>query len=228
METPLHTHYSAILALEAAKGSSVPVSIHYDHGADFARTVALLRLGFSSIMFDGSVLPFEDNIRETKAIVRMCHAIGVTVEAELGRVGGVETKDGVDLRIYTDPAQAEEFVKETGVDCLAVAIGTVHGAYKEEPKLNFELLDEIHRRTKIPLVLHGGSGLSDSDFRRCIEKGVRKINVYHDIGQAGKFGFKGELERNDSLYVSLCLASKNSIKDEVIKKIRVFGSSGQL
>jgi fructose-bisphosphate aldolase, class II len=163
--------------------SPVPLSLMLDHGASFEICIKALRLGFTDVMIDHSSLPIEENIAITKMVVRAAHAVGAGAEAELGHVGsGQEYQDfGAQRGGFTDPASVERFVAETGVDMLAIAIGTAHGLYKGTPQLDLELLDEIRKRVDIPLVLHGGTGLSEAQFRGAISRGISKINVATDL-----------------------------------------------
>lgn len=166
----------APLYLEAARAAKVPVVVHLDHGQSFQTCVDAVRLGFGSVMFDGASLPFEENVRQTAEVARMAKAFGVDVEAELGRVGDVGVDDDkVDL--FTDVEESAEFIARTGVDALAVAIGNQHGKYVATPRLNIARLVELHERNAMPLVLHGGSGTSEEDFKSCIHNGICKINV---------------------------------------------------
>ena len=160
-----------------------PVSLMLDHGASLEQCMRAIRLGFTDVMFDGSKLPFEQNLAETKAIVRAAHAVGVNVEAELGHVGsGSEYQTfGGQRKGFTDPAAAERFAAESGVDYLAVAIGTAHGIYAGDPHIDLELLGEIRRRVSVPLVLHGGSGLSEEQFQSAARAGICKINVATEL-----------------------------------------------
>jgi fructose-bisphosphate aldolase class II len=166
----------APLYLEAARAAKVPVVVHLDHGQSFQTCVDAVRLGFGSVMFDGASLPFEENVRQTAEVARMAKAFGVDVEAELGKVGDVGVDDDkVDL--FTDVEESAEFIARTGVDALAVAIGNQHGKYVATPRLNIARLVELHERNAMPLVLHGGSGTSEEDFKSCIHNGICKINV---------------------------------------------------
>lgn len=170
----------AMVAL--ATRSPAPFVLHIDHGEDIDYLARGLDLGFNSVMMDGSRLPFEENVARTREVVQLARARGVGVEGELGVMTGNENGDpdqGIaDRSLYTDPAQAREFVARTGVTCLAASFGTVHGLYHQEPHLSYPLLDELVAATGVPLVMHGGSGLSDDEYRRCIQHGVRKINYY--------------------------------------------------
>lgn len=160
------------MMVQAAKEAKVDVAVHLDHGLTLETVQKALDLGFTSVMFDSSLYPFEENIARTKQVVELARRYGATVEAELGLVGGSEDgKAGHGIRC-TDPADAEVFCRETGVDALAVAIGNAHGNYPVAPELAFDVLEEIHRRVHIPLVLHGGSGITDEDFRKAISLGI--------------------------------------------------------
>ncbi|MEH7009510.1 class II fructose-bisphosphate aldolase [Neobacillus niacini] len=173
--SPLHLIGPVMVA--AAKKATVPVAVHFDHGLTEEKIREALEIGFSSIMYDGSHLPLEKNITETKKMAAIARNYGATVEAEIGQVGGSE--DGsVDLEVLiTSTEEAKRFTAETEIDALAIAIGNAHGLYKGEPKLRFDRLEEINREVDIPLVLHGGSGISKKDFRTSIHHGIRKINV---------------------------------------------------
>ena len=173
--SPLKIIGPAMLA--AAKNASVPVAVHLDHGTTLECIGEALRLGFTSVMFDGSHLSFEENIEKSKEVVSMAKPYGAAVEAEIGCVGGSE--DGsVDIAMRcTSPDQAEIFAERTGVDALAIAIGNAHGFYKEAPQLRFDILESVRDRVSIPLVLHGGTGISEEDFIRCHQSGIKKINI---------------------------------------------------
>ncbi len=166
----------APLYLEAARKASVPVVVHLDHGQSFETCAEAIRLGFGSVMFDGASLPFEENVRITREVTRMAKAMGVDVEAELGKVGDVGVDDDK-VDVFTDVEESARFIELTGVDALAVAIGNQHGRYVATPKLNIDRLIELHERNRMPLVLHGGSGTSEEDFKSCIHNGICKINV---------------------------------------------------
>jgi fructose-bisphosphate aldolase class II len=166
----------APLYLEAARAAKVPVVVHLDHGQSFQTCVDAVRLGFGSVMFDGASLPFEENVRQTAEVARMAKAFGVDVEAELGKVGDVGVDDDK-IDLFTDVEESAEFIARTGVDALAVAIGNQHGKYVATPRLNIARLVELHERNAMPLVLHGGSGTSEEDFKSCIHNGICKINV---------------------------------------------------
>jgi fructose-bisphosphate aldolase class II len=170
---------------QRAHRSSVPIAIHWDHGADYNEMLTAIRIGFTSVMIDGSMLPFAENVALSKRVVDTAHAVGLSVEAELGTIGKTdgEAEDGSDAIIYTDPDDAVTFVRETGVDSLAIAIGTYHGLYPAtlKPELKLGLLKEIHERIDIPLVLHGGSNNPDDEIAQAVRLGINKINISSDI-----------------------------------------------
>ncbi len=209
-----------------AKKARVPVCVHYDHGLRFARCMQALRLGFTSIMYDCSTLPYEENVAQVAEMVRICRAMDATVEGELGHVGD-NAGAGKLLRpedYYTDPDQAVDYVRRTGVDALAVAVGNAHGDYKFPPKLDFDRIDTIARRTGVPLVLHGGSGLADDDFRRAVALGVSKINIFTDLDKAGKAGAEAGLKDGAATLMGLIPYEIAAMKAVVEDKIRLFGS----
>ena len=209
---------------DAAKRASVPVVVHYDHGLTEERCYEALDLGFSSIMFDGSAGAVEDNIRRTRAMVEYAHSKGASVEGEIGHVGLATDSESERESMYTTPEEAVAFVEATGVDALAVAIGTAHGDYKEKPKLDIEALKKIRASLDTPLVLHGGSGLSDDDFISTIKGGIAKINIFTDLCNAGKRAVK----EFDGSYLEIRNAKVAAIKAEVIKKMKLFGSCGRV
>lgn len=219
-----------------AERAKVPVALHLDHGSTYERCVQALRLGFTSVMYDASAKSFEENAAETKEIVRLAHAVGASVEAELGHIftsevvhgeGGQadSTSDYEDLNdIYTDPEVAKKFVELTGVDCLAVAFGTTHGVYLTEPKLDLPRVSKIREATNIPLVMHGGSGVSDEDYAVAIENGICKVNYYTYMNMAGGRASKEYWADGGKplFYDSMSLAATEAIKEDVKKAIKVF------
>lgn len=215
----------------AAISSSVPVALHLDHGTDFDQVVKCIRSGFTSVMYDGSKLPLEENIAMTRKVLDMSRPIGVSVEAELGKIGGTEDNVHVSEKeaMYTDPEEARYFVEQTGVDSLAIAIGTAHGQYKGEPKLDFERLRKIKSLVSIPIVLHGSSGVPDDSVRKAIELGIRKVNIDTNIREA----FVGEMrrvmaEKTDEIDPRKILGPAREAAIAIIReKMRVFGSSGK-
>ncbi len=218
---------------EAAR-HDIPVVLNLDHGLHFEAVVQALRLGFTSVMFDGSTLDYEENVRQTREVVKMCHAVGVSVEGELGAVGGDEggaLYGHADEAFFTDPQKARDFVDRTGIDALAVAIGNAHGKYKGEPKLDFTRLEAIRQQTALPLVLHGGSGISDADFRRAISLGIHKINFYTGMSQAALAAVDKSMTARDQIYdefAELMLSIEQAIADIVAEQMRIFGSEGKI
>ncbi len=214
----------------AAEKASVPVVMHLDHGSSFALAMQAFRAGYTSIMIDGSHESFEDNIAITKSVVDACHPVNVPVEAELGKVGGKEDDlDGGEGNPYTDPQEAKEFVEATGVDSLAVAIGTAHGVYKGTPKLDVERLSEIREVVSIPLVLHGTSGVPDEAVKECIRRGICKVNYATDLRIAFSEGVNEVLkEHPDTIDPKKYNArGREKVKAYVMGKIKVCGSEGK-
>ncbi len=175
----------APIMLFMADRATVPVCVHLDHGTDLDYVKKSLDLGFTSVMYDGSTLPDEINFANTAIAVEMAEKTGASVEAEIGSMGARESGAAGGESIYTSPQAAKKFSEETGIDALACAFGTAHGIYLKEPKLDFARLDEIHKMTAVPLVMHGGSGVSHADYRKVISLGVRKINYYTYMAKAG-------------------------------------------
>ncbi|MCR4740854.1 MAG: class II fructose-bisphosphate aldolase [Lachnospiraceae bacterium] len=207
-----------------AKRASVPVCVHYDHGLTFERCMQALDLGFTSIMYDCSTLPYEENTRQLRHMVGICHDRNVTVEGELGHVGDNEGSGRLERPedYYTDPRQAEDYVRNTGVDALAIAVGNAHGDYRFAPKLDFERIHIIAQKTGIPLVLHGGSGLSDDDFTRAVAEGICKINIFTDIDKAGKTGTEKGIASGGRSMCDLIPYEIEAMKDVVRHKISLF------
>ncbi|MDR1419532.1 MAG: class II fructose-bisphosphate aldolase [Treponema sp.] len=215
----------APLLLDAAAKAKVPVAVHLDHTYTYKTIMRALRAGFGSVMYDGSLLSYEENIRDSAEIAKAAHAMGAGLECELGKVGGLDEGEGVKGgNIYTDPGQAAEFVERSGADFLAVSIGTVHGEYRETPKLDLRRLAAIRAKVSRPLVLHGGSGLSDDDFRNCIEGGIRKVNIYTDIITAAV----NTVRKESSLaYTDLNKKAEQAMYEAAVKKLRIFGSDNK-
>lgn len=178
--------YLAAMAKTAAEHAKVPVALHLDHGDSLEVVKQCLKAGYTSIMIDGSHLPFEENVRLVREVAELARESGVPVEAELGTIGGVEDDLHVEesRAMFTDPEKAEEFVRKTGIDFLAPAFGTAHGMYKKEPKLDFELLDEINRRVGIPLVMHGASGVPAESLKASLKYGISKVNFSTELKSA--------------------------------------------
>ncbi|MFP4662054.1 MAG: class II fructose-1,6-bisphosphate aldolase, partial [Halanaerobiales bacterium] len=213
----------------ATKNTTVPVALHLDHGSTFESIMKCIRSGYSSVMIDGSHYPFEENIELTKKVVEAAHAVGVTVEAELGKLGGVEDDVSVDEKdaTFTDPDEAEEFVERTGVDALAIAIGTAHGVYSGDPELDFDRLDTIKKKIKIPVVLHGASGVPEDDVKKSVSLGVNKVNVNTDFQQAYNDKIRSIFANDPDVYDprKFCGPGRDAIKAKVIEKIKFLGSN---
>ncbi|EIJ80286.1 fructose-bisphosphate aldolase [Bacillus methanolicus PB1] len=208
---------------------TVPVAIHLDHGSSFEKCKEVIDAGFTSVMIDASHHPFEENVEVTKKVVEYAHARGVSVEAELGTVGGQEDDVIADGVIYADPKECEELVKRTGIDCLAPALGSVHGPYKGEPNLGFKEMEEIGKITGVPLVLHGGTGIPLKDIQRAISLGTAKINVNTENQIASAKKVREVLAENPNMYDprKYLGPARDAIKETVIGKMREFGSSGK-
>jgi ketose-bisphosphate aldolase len=212
-----------------AQAATVPVSLILDHGSSFEHCIKALAWGYSDVMYDGSKLPFEENISTTRMVVRAAHAVGASAEAELGHVGrGSEYQSfGAQRMGFTDPDAVERFVGETGVDSLAVAVGTAHGLYEGDPSVDLELLREIRRRVDIPLVLHGGSGLSDQQFRAAIAEGIAKINIFTNLAQAASARMVELAHGEGASYFGLMRAATQAFQEECELHIDLFGASGK-
>ena len=223
-DTIIDLNEIAPLMLHYARSTSVPVAVHLDHGSTFKRCMEAIRAGFTSVMYDASAKPFEQNLMETAEIVKAAHSVGVSVEAELGHVANINEDPGED-NIYTDPALAEEFVKRTGVDCLAVAFGTVHGLYVKQPRLDLSIVTQISEKTGIPLVMHGGSGVSGDNYRRAIKEGICKINYYTYMNTAGGNAARSFVKQSGEhlAYDCLTLAATEAMKQDVMAAMRIFG-----
>jgi fructose-bisphosphate aldolase class II len=220
----------AMAATEAAaKRTWVPVAIHLDHGASLQSAVTAIRLGCNGVMVDASTLPLDDNIARTKAVVDMAHACGVPVEGELGYVAGVEGEDAEKHPgelVYTSPEEAALYVERSGVDFLAVSIGTVHGRMRGEPQLDFDRLDSINQALGVPLVIHGGTGLSDDQFRQLIERGVSKINYFTALADAAADQIRNNLSSAAGAgYTALLSGIQPPMQAEMERCIRLWGSA---
>lgn len=221
--------YMAALAEAAAEQSSVPIALHLDHGDRLETVVQCLRNGYTSIMIDGSTLPYEENVALVKRVVELCHSIDVPVEAELGTIGGVEDDLSVDEAeaTYTDPSLAEDFVKRTGIDSFAPAFGTAHGLYKGEPRLDFDRLKTISERVGIPLVMHGASGVSKEQVVKAISCGASKVNISTEL----KIPFAEELRDylNENPHESdprkLFVSAREVVKHVVKEKIMMLNQN---
>ena len=215
-----------VKGLIASYNITVPVAIHLDHGSSFEKCKEAIDAGFTSVMIDASHHSFEENVKITKEVVEYAHAHGVSVEAELGTVGGEE--DGVTGGIiYADPAECKAMVEQTAIDCLAPALGSVHGPYKGEPKLGFAEMEQIGNETGMPLVLHGGTGIPDEQIQRAISLGTATINVNTENQIAATKVIREVLNNNQEVYDprKYLAPAREAIKETVIGKMRVFGSS---
>ena len=213
----------------AAKKAAVPIALHLDHGNSFELAMQALHTGYTSIMIDGSKLVLDENIALSKRVTDACRACGIPVEAELGKVGGKEDDMSCDDPGYTDPDDAVRFVNETGVTSLAVAIGTAHGIYKGEPKLDVERLSEIRKVVSVPLVLHGASGVPDEAVRDCIRRGISKVNFATELRIAFSNGIKEYLANDPDVFdpKKYCKAGSERVTALVKEKIAVCGSTGK-
>ena len=220
-------YYANVAA--AAKKASVPIALHLDHGSSFELAMQALRGGYTSIMIDGSKLDFEENISLSKRVADACRPSGIPVEAELGKVGGKEDDMSCDDPGYTNPDDAVRFAKETGITTLAVAIGTAHGIYKGEPKLDMDRLSEIRKVVSIPLVLHGASGVPDDAVKECIRRGISKVNFATELRIAFSDGIKAYLKDNPDAFdpKKYCSVGMNNVTELVKNKILVCGSNGR-
>jgi len=211
--------------------TDVPVIIHLDHGKSYEQAIEAIRAGCTSVMFDGSHYELDKNIAITRDVVRAAHAVGIAVEGELGKIPGVEDDLSVDEQdaYFTNPELAFDFCRQTQVDSIAVAIGSAHGLYKATPQLDMERLRTISGRVGIPIVLHGGSGIPDDQIREAVKRGIAKINVDTELRHAYTQGMRETLERHGhSLDVySYARNGADKVKQVVVDKIRLFGSSGK-
>lgn len=222
--------YFLAMVKAAAERASVPIAMHLDHGESFSLAMQALRTGYTSIMIDGSHSPFEENIALTRSVVEACAPSGISVEAELGKVGGKEDDlEGGSGNPFTDPAEAEEFVNRTQVNSLAIAIGTAHGLYAGTPKLDFDRLREIRSRVSIPLVLHGASGVPDEAVREAITSGICKVNFATELRIAFSDGVKSYLEQDPKVFdpKKYSKVGRENVLRLVKEKIELCGSAGK-
>ncbi|HCM84967.1 MULTISPECIES: class II fructose-bisphosphate aldolase [Enterococcus] len=225
------------IMLQYARAAKVPVAVHLDHGATFEMCVKAIRMGFTSVMYDASSKEYEVNLAESKEIVKIAHAAGVSVEAELGHiftsaVGGGEgrgsdsSEDYEDLEdVYTDPDLAKAFVEETGVDCLAIGFGTVHGIYLKEPKLDLNRISQIKEKIDVPFVMHGGSGVSEENYRIAIKNGICKINYYTYMNKAAGKAVQEDMKNTSGdavFFDELSLSATAAMKDNAKAAMKVF------
>ncbi|MCR1900002.1 class II fructose-bisphosphate aldolase [Irregularibacter muris] len=210
------------------KYPEVVAALNLDHGQTFEEAVASIRAGFTSVMADRSTLPYEENVAQVKEIVKMAHAVGVSVEAELGHVGQGYEYEKTRNSGLTKPDEAVNFIKDTDIDCLAVAVGTSHGVYTGTPYLDFNLLDELSKRISIPLVLHGGSGTGDEQLEKAVKKGIQKINLFTDLSMAGLETLEEYLDNKEQHNLpEAFMAGAEGYKQKLIHYMRLFGSNGR-
>mgnify|MGYP000166713266 FL=1 len=216
-----------------AEKASVPVCVNLDHGETVAYIEKALKIGFTSVMYDGSVLPYEENLKNTQLVVEMAKKTGASVEAELGTMGKRESGSGDhesehdDSKIYTDPQVAKDFVKSSHVDALACSFGTTHGIYLTEPKLDFSVVSDVRTLTdKTPIVMHGGSGVSEADYRKAVEAGVRKINYFTYMDKSGgeeAANYVKALAADEPIFFSqISMAARDAMKENVKKAMKIF------
>lgn len=223
--------YLVAIIRVAAQSSPIPVVLHLDHGADFEHNALCLRAGFTSLMYDGSQEPFERNVEITRKICEMAHAVGLPVEAEIGHVGGSE--DGLDEEeveaLMTDPGDAQRFVELTGVDSVAISVGSVHRMRHQEARLDLERISAIKERVRVPLVLHGGTGVPDDMVREAVQRGICKVNVATELGRSFLRGISSALQAKPEEMDPRPILSvaKQEVTEAVRAKIRLFGSSGK-
>lgn len=223
--------YIAAIARAAAEKATVPVSLHLDHGTDFEQNVQCIRAGFSSIMFDGSRLPLQENINITKKICEIAHIIGVSVEGELGQIGKIGdniTKEQLE-KMKANPQEAQEFAEKTKVDALAIAVGNIHGMRTREAEIDIPRIEKIRKLTNIPLVLHGASGIPDESVKQAIKAGISKINIDTEIRKAFVRGISMVLKENPNEIDprKILGKAKTEMKEAVREKVRLFGCYGK-
>lgn len=210
-----------------AINTELPTSIHWDHGRSFDIVSHAIDIGYNSLMIDGSAYDLEENIRITKEVVDKFKPMGIPIEAELGHVGAeTDYEEALASYGYTNPDEAAEFVERTNIDSLAVAIGNQHGTYSTEPKINFEILDKVNKAVKVPLVLHGASGISDADIRKAIGMGITKINIHTELCDAAMIAITANYEKKQN-YMALNQVVRAEVKKRAMEKIKLFGSDGR-
>ena len=231
-QAELHENISPLekigpVMVQAAEKAGVPVCVQLDHGETLDYIERSLEIGFTGIMYDGSLLPYEENLMNTKKAVAMARSFNAGVEAELGAMPSREGGEAASGPVYTDPVQAEKFCRETGIDALAPSFGTAHGIYKAKPMLDFERVRIISEKTGLPLVMHGGSGVSEDDFRRAIKAGIRKINYYTYMSNAGSRAVRELLAKEDvTFFHDLAFAAQKAMQADAEKAMIVFMRTG--
>ena len=228
----MHLKTIGPIMVDVAKKSPVPVCVMLDHGEDLDYLKQALDLGFTAVMYDGSTLPYEENVENTKKAVALAREYGASVEAELGSMGrreygaGNHSGDEDETKIYTDPQLAKAFVEATGVDALACSFGTTHGIFLKAPKLDFDVVRNVRRLTNIPIVMHGASGVSTEDLHRSIDAGVSKINYYTYMDKAGGAAAAAALreipEGRPIFFSTLMRAGREAMREDVLKAMKIF------
>ena len=213
--------------VQAAKDAKIPVCVQLDHCETLSYMEKALKIGFTGVMYDGSVLPYEENVANTKIAVSMAKEYGASVEAEIGQLASREGGSGENAAgpVYTDPDLAVKFCNETGIDALAPSFGTAHGIYKSRPVLDLDRVKVISEKTGLPLVMHGGSGVSDDDYRTAIRNGIRKINYYSYMSKAGVSAVKAMLDAGDvTFFHDLAMTAQNAMQENAEKALTVFAN----
>ena len=230
MHAQCHEEYAPLdivgpIMLLMAKNAKVPVCVHLDHCEDLTYLKRAIDLGFTSVMIDASSKPYDENVFLTKETVKLAHAKNVSVEAEIGILGGREAGDSKPLskeEMYTDPLLAKRFVEDTKIDALACSFGTAHGIYKVKPELDFERISKISELCNIPLVMHGGSGVSHEDYKKAIKRGVRKINYYSYMAKEGVMAAREIVNTDITFYHEIASYATLKMKEDVLKAMKVF------
>ena len=230
MHAQCHEEYAPLdivgpIMLLMAKKAKVPVCVHLDHCEDLDYLKRAIDIGFTSVMLDASSLPYDENVKMTKEAVRLAHPKNISVEAEIGVLGGREAGNQKPLtkeEMYTDPDLAKKFVDDTNIDALACSFGTAHGIYKVKPELDFDRIKRINKLCNLPLVMHGGSGVSSEDYVKAIKCGVRKINYYSYMSREGVYAAREILKKDITFYHELASYATSKMKEDVIRALKIF------
>lgn len=230
MHAQCHEEYAPLdivgpIMLLMAKKAKVPVCVHLDHCEDLDYLKRAINIGFTSVMLDASSLPYDENVKMTKEAVRLAHPKNISVEAEIGVLGGREAGNQKPLtkeEMYTDPDLAKKFVDDTNIDALACSFGTAHGIYKVKPELDFDRIQRINKLCNLPLVMHGGSGVSSEDYVKAIKCGVRKINYYSYMSREGVYAAREILKKDITFYHELASYATSKMKEDVIRALKIF------
>ena len=230
MHAQCHEEYAPLdivgpIMLLMAKKAKIPVCVHLDHCEDLDYLKRAIDIGFTSVMLDASGLPYDENVKMTKEAVRLAHPKNISVEAEIGVLGGREAGNQKPLtkeEMYTDPDLAKKFVDDTNIDALACSFGTAHGIYKVKPELDFDRIKRINKLCNLPLVMHGGSGVSSEDYVKAIKCGVRKINYYSYMSREGVYAAREILKKDITFYHELASYATSKMKEDVIRALKIF------